>query len=115
MSTWLTGTLGCQGLGTVCQLWCRGRDEVYVRKGPPKINGVSIDHIAHNDVFLPHCTRQQYEPNTYMLQTTANISQWVTSRGGVAFGMAQILLCHYPAILGFTWHYIVRQNITLIL
>ena len=33
MSTWLTGTLGCQGLGTVCQLWCSGLGKGKMRRG----------------------------------------------------------------------------------
>ena len=30
---WLTGTLGCQGLGTVCQLWCSGPGKGKMRRG----------------------------------------------------------------------------------
>ena len=67
------------------------------------INRVGIDHRAHNDGFLTHCTTQQYNQQTCMMQTTASISQLGTSVGGVAFGMAQTLLATNLLLWGFTW------------
>ena len=47
MSTWLTGTLGCQGLGTVCHLRCRGRGTGRMRTG-----GGDVEEEEEEDSLL---------------------------------------------------------------
>ena len=46
MSTWLTGTLGCQGLGTVCQLWCSGLGKGKMRRGGNDVEEEEDDKIV---------------------------------------------------------------------
>ena len=47
MSTWLNGTLGCQGLGTVCQLWCRGRETGRMRR-----RGEDVEEEEEEEIVL---------------------------------------------------------------
>ena len=47
MSTWLTGTLGCQGLGTVCQLWCSGLGKGKMRRG-----GDDVEEEEEEEIML---------------------------------------------------------------
>ena len=46
MSTWLTGTLGCQGLGTVCQLWCSGLGTGKMRRGGDDVEEEEEEEIT---------------------------------------------------------------------